>query len=60
MNEQTLLVTAEEAARRLGLSRSRVYLLMSSGELESLKMGRSRRVPVQALEAFVAQQRGSS
>ncbi len=48
-----LLVTVSEAAETLGLSRSTVYSLMDSGQLESRKIGASRRIPVAALEDYV-------
>ncbi|MFI6787859.1 helix-turn-helix domain-containing protein [Nonomuraea sp. NPDC050383] len=38
----------------LGLIRWQIYNLIRSGELESVKVGRSRRVPVAALDEFVA------
>src|SRR5262249_41164256 len=40
-----LLLTVEEAAQRLRLGRTLVYQLISSGELESVTVGRLRRVP---------------
>ena len=49
-----LLVRPEEAATALGVSRTKVYELMASGKLSSLKIGRSRRIPVEALTAFVS------
>lgn len=49
-----LLLTVEEAARRLGLGRTFVYRLISSGELESVKLGRLRRVPADCLPEYVA------
>lgn len=51
MNE--LLVTVEEAARRLSIGRSHVYELLRCGDIVSVRLGRSRRVPVSALERFV-------
>jgi excisionase family DNA binding protein len=49
-----LLLTVEEAARRLRIGRTLVYQLISSGELESVKVGRLRRVPAECLPAYVA------
>ena len=43
----------EEAAQRLGVSRTVVYRLIAEGRIRSLKIGRSRRVSVDALRAFV-------
>jgi excisionase family DNA binding protein len=48
-----LLVTVAEAADALGLCRSVIYELLLIGELPSVKIGRARRIPVAALEAFV-------
>ena len=49
-----LLVTPEEAARRLSVGRTTIYELMASGELQSGNIGRCRRVPVSALASFVS------
>ncbi|MGD0875693.1 MAG: helix-turn-helix domain-containing protein [Acidimicrobiales bacterium] len=48
-----LLVTPEEAARRLSVGRTTIYELMASGELQSVSIGRCRRVPVTSLSLFV-------
>lgn len=49
-----LLIRPEQAALALGVSRTKVYELMASGQLASVKIGRSRRIPVDALTAFVS------
>jgi len=49
-----LLLTPVEAATALGLSRTRIYELMASRELSSVKIGRSRRISVTALHEFIA------
>jgi excisionase family DNA binding protein len=49
-----LLLTVEEAARCLRLGRTLVYRLISSGELESVTVGRLRRVPAECLAEYVA------
>jgi excisionase family DNA binding protein len=53
-----LMVTAEEAALMLRLSRRTIYLLIASGELASVKVGRNRRVPVDVLREYVAELSG--
>ncbi|SEH03504.1 DNA binding domain-containing protein, excisionase family [Nonomuraea solani] len=53
-SKDKLLVTAAEASEMLGLGRTKVYELIAAGELRSVKIGRSRRVPVEALTAFVS------
>jgi excisionase family DNA binding protein len=54
-----LLLTVEEAAERLRLGRTFVYQLIMSGELESVKVGRLRRVPAECLPEYVATLRGA-
>ena len=49
-----LLVRPEEGAEILGLPRTRIYALMAAGQLRSVKVGRSRRIPMQEIERFVA------
>jgi excisionase family DNA binding protein len=48
-----LLLTPEEAAEVLGIGRTKVYELMLTNALESVKIGASRRIPVQSLSTFV-------
>jgi excisionase family DNA binding protein len=48
-----LLVSVGEAAERLSVGRSFMYTLLMRGEVASVKLGRSRRVPMSALEAYV-------
>lgn len=48
-----MLLTPEEAAKVLRVSRSTIYDLMRSARLQSVKIGGSRRVPVAALTLFV-------
>jgi excisionase family DNA binding protein len=48
------LLTVPEAMAALRLSRATVYELIRSGELGSVTIGRSRRIPTQAVQTFVA------
>ena len=52
MNEPILL-TVEDAARVLSIGRSRLYMLLRSGEIESVSLGRSRRIPAAAIQTYV-------
>ena len=49
-----LLVRPEDAAHVLGVGRTKVYELMRSGALRSVRIGGLRRVPVATLAEFVA------
>jgi len=57
-NSQALLLRVEDAAARLGIARTLMYRLVLSGEIESVHVGRLRRVPVAALAEFVERLRG--
>ena len=55
-----LLLTPTEAATALGIGRSKVYELMQTGQLQSVHIGACRRVPAEALTAFLEQLRTAS
>lgn len=57
---EPLLVTIDDAARSTHLSRVTVYKLIAAGELEAVKIGKSRRITVASLEAFVDRLRDAS
>ncbi|GAA4828848.1 helix-turn-helix domain-containing protein [Saccharopolyspora rosea] len=46
------LLTVEEAAQYLGIGRTKTYELVKSGEIESVRIGRLRRVPRTAIDAY--------
>ncbi len=50
-----LLLTPEEAAEALRIGRTRMYRLIREGAVRSVKVGQSRRVPVQALHDYVSE-----
>ena len=50
------LMTVQEAAGFLRLSRSTIYLLMDRGELAFVKLGRSRRIPRLAVIELAARE----
>jgi excisionase family DNA binding protein len=51
---EKLLYSPTEAAAYLSLGRSKIYELMRLGELRSVKIGGSRRIPCAALAEFVS------
>jgi len=53
MTNQQVLLRLPEAAAILGLSRSSIYKLVMSKRLASVLIGRSRRIPAQAVEEYV-------
>ena len=53
------LLTVFEAARRLGIGRSLLYELLATGQMESIHVGRLRRIPTDALADYIDRQRGA-
>ncbi|WP_382465463.1 excisionase family DNA-binding protein [Streptomyces noursei] len=54
-----VLLTVEEAARRLCIGRTTCFALIRTGELESLLVGHLRRVPADAPAAYLARRRAA-
>lgn len=47
-------LTVAEAARRIGMGRTKLYEYVSSGEIASVKIGSLRRIPAEAVNEFLA------
>lgn len=54
-NEPAVL-TVHEACLTLRISKSMLYDLIRSRQLESIKIGKSRRIPATAIRSFIKQQ----
>jgi excisionase family DNA binding protein len=48
------LITVDDAAARLSLSRRTIHKLIADGTLRSVKIGGARRIPVDALDDYLA------
>jgi excisionase family DNA binding protein len=53
ITEDALFLKVEDAADRLSLGRAKTWQLVMSGEIPSLTIGRSRRIPAAALREWV-------
>jgi len=53
-----LLLTPEEAAIALGIKRTKLYHLLATGQISSVKIGTLRRFPVRSLEIYIEQLSG--
>jgi excisionase family DNA binding protein len=53
MVTRKLLLTPKEAGIVLSISRSKIYELIQSGALESIRIDGCRRIPVEAVEGYV-------
>lgn len=49
-----VVYTVEETAELLGVSRAHVFRLINDGRLRSIKLGRCRRVPADAITTLLA------
>jgi excisionase family DNA binding protein len=58
--EGRILYRPNEAAAALGVSRARLYQLLGSGEIASVKLGSLRRIPAADLETYVARLRSEA
>lgn len=56
----TPLLTVEEVAERLRCGRTTAYGLVKSGAIDSVKLGKLRRVPPAAVDAYVDRLLGES
>jgi excisionase family DNA binding protein len=54
-----LLLTAVQAAATLAICRTKLYDLLRKGELESVQIGTSRRIPYVALTEYVQRLRNA-
>jgi excisionase family DNA binding protein len=51
-----LLIRVGEAAEMLSIARSKAYVMVQTGELPSVRLGKSVRVPLQALNLWLEKQ----
>lgn len=60
MDNGKLLYKPTEAAEAIGVSRAKVYQLISEGRIPSIRVGQSIRVPIKALVEWIAREVESS
>ncbi|MFG2338184.1 helix-turn-helix domain-containing protein [Streptomyces yangpuensis] len=53
-------LTVAEAARRIGIGRTKLYEYVSSGEIASVKIGSLRRIPAEAVNDFLTRRLSAS
>lgn len=49
---ERVLLTVEEAAERLHIGKTKTYALVKAGEIESVLIGRLRRIHIDAINAY--------
>lgn len=55
-----LLLTVEQAAHQLGIGRTTVFALLKSGDLESIPLGRLRRIPAECITEYIERLRAAA
>ena len=53
MSDLPILYTVEEVADILHIGRSSTYKLVKAGKITSIKLGKSRRIPLPAMQEYV-------
>jgi excisionase family DNA binding protein len=53
LTDSPVLLTVEEAADRLRIGRTSMYRLVTSGAIETVTVGRLRRVPAECITEYV-------
>lgn len=53
LTAEPLLLTVEEAARKCGIGKTKMYEELTRGRCESVLIGRARRIPADAVDAYV-------
>ena len=54
---ERMLYTVDEVALMLGLGRTKVDELINAGDLDSVRIGQSRRIPADTVSSFVSRLR---
>ena len=54
MEQPRLMLTVEEAAAAMGIGRTTMFALVKSGDVDSVLIGRLRRVPATAIDTYLA------
>ena len=55
-DQDALLLKVDQVAERLNLGRAKTWAMVMAGEIPSLTIGRSRRIPAAALREWVERQ----
>lgn len=53
-----VLYTVPETVELTGIGMTKLYELMNAGDLESVRVGKRRYIPAEALQAFIDRLRG--
>lgn len=54
-----ICVRVNDAARMIGIGRTKLYELIAAGEVETVKLGKSTRITTASLHDLIRRQRGA-
>jgi excisionase family DNA binding protein len=57
---EPVLLKPSDLINLLQLSRAQVYLLLASGEIPNIRIGRLRRIPRQSLDEWLSRRQGAA
>lgn len=52
--ERRQLLTTREAMSRLRVGKTTLFRMLGTGEIESMRIGRARRIPADAIDEYIA------
>jgi excisionase family DNA binding protein len=55
-----ICVRVNDAARMIGVGRTKLYELIAAGQVETVKLGKSTRITIASLHDLVRRQRGAA
>lgn len=55
---EPICVKVNDAARMIGVGRTKLYELIAAGEIEAIKLGKATRITTASLQQLVMRQRG--
>ena len=55
---EPICVRVNDAARMIGIGRTKLYELIAAGEVEAVKLGKSTRITTSSLHDLIKRQRG--
>lgn len=56
---EPICVRVNEAARMIGVGRTKLYALIATGQVEAVKLGKSTRITTASLHDLIRRQRGA-
>ncbi len=58
--DEKLLLTVKEAQYRLQLGKTKLYELIQTGDIQAVKIGQARRIPLASVLKFMARLTGAA